>query len=87
MISEKEKFYTKVAEILDTPYEFQPLFRHRRRWGPRQPGNGRFPEFGLIRWFSSKFIHVSLTAPVNLSKTFSSEEDAFTFLKEKAKEF
>ncbi len=56
----------------ETGKMYQPLSRHTR-WGPREPGNGRFPGHGTIRVFSEKMIHVSLNDP-SLSGTFTSFE-------------
>lgn len=71
-----EEFYTKVAEVLETDYTFwKPTGLWKKRWGPRDPGNGRYPGHGLVRIFGSQ-VHVSLYDPP-LSKVFDSKEMAF----------
>lgn len=84
MMNEKEKFYNDCADLLETSYEFVKIIPNTRRsgrWGPRQPGNGRFPGFGLIRWFSAKVIHVHLINPVQVDKVFDSAETALDYIR------
>lgn len=62
----------------ETGKMYQPITR-KTRWGPREPGNGRFPGHGLIRIFGSNTIHVSLSNP-SLNGTFSSFEEVLEAL-------
>ena len=77
-----EDFYDKCAEILGCAHEGNK-FPHRRRtrWNNRVAGRGRFPGFGIIRRFNSNNIHVALSYPISLQKTFKSEDDVFETLK------
>ncbi len=82
-----EEFYGECAKILGSDQKFIPNIisnRGRRsgRWGPRQPGNGRFPGFGTIRVFSDRHIHMALNKPESIIKTFDSKEKALEFLRE-----
>jgi hypothetical protein len=83
-MNEKENFYNKCAEIMGTSHMYQQITHSRRRsnrWGPRNPGNGRFPGFGIIRWFGANFIQIALTNPVNVNQTFTSESSCLDFLR------
>ena len=81
-----EEFYNECAKILGSDQKFIPNIPKSRgrsgRWGPRQPGNGRFPEFGTIRIFSDTQIHMSLNKPETIVKTFDSKEKVLEFLRE-----
>ena len=79
---EKETFYEECARVLGTQHDYKtiPQYGHNGRWGPRQPGNGRFPGFGTIRWFGPTCIVVSLTNPVAMTRTFKSPEEALKAL-------
>lgn len=81
-----EEFYNECAKILGSDQKFIPNIPKSRgrsgRWGPRQPGNGRFPEFGTIRIFSDTLIHMSLNKPETIVKTFDSKEKVLEFLRE-----
>lgn len=80
---DKETFYLECIRILGTG-EYLNINHHNRRsnrWGPRQPGNGRFDNFGIIRYFSSSLIHISCPAPLLINQTFTSPESAITFIK------
>lgn len=63
-----------------SPYEFLPKPKKRGRWGPRTPGNGRFPGHGLVRWFGPNGIHVNLTSP-KLSGFYTSPEQAIVAIR------
>lgn len=98
----KEEFYRKCSEILgvDIPYkeinltpkvdwETGQLIQRTTlasRWSGREPGNGRVPGFGLIRWYSEIQIHVNLVAPYSISKVFASPDAVFDALLKKRKE-
>jgi len=81
-----EEFYSECAKILGSDQKFIPNIPKSRgrsgRWGPRQPGNGRFPGFGTIRAFSDTQIHMSLNKPETIVKTFDSKEKVLEFLRE-----
>ena len=77
----KEEFYEECAKLLGTQYEYVNVITNTRRtnrWGPRQPGNGRFPGIGLIRWFSPTCIHVAITG---FNGVLKSPEEVFEILK------
>ncbi len=80
---EKEKFYQLCAVALGTEHKFKEINYTKRwsnRWGPREPGNGRFPNFGIIRWYGPTMIHMSLVHPESITRTFSSPDAALAFL-------
>lgn len=82
-MEEHEEFYNECAKILNSDQEFIPnISKRHNRWGPRQPGNGRFPEFGTIRVFSEQYIHVALNKPESVVKTFDGKEKVLEFLRE-----
>src|SRR5689334_5411827 len=59
---------------------YMPLTKAGRRSG-REPGNGRYIGFGVVRDFGAS-IHVLLHHPVTASRTFPSYDDALSFLRE-----
>lgn len=76
----KEEFYNRCYEILGVGEEYKDIQYNQRRtnrWGPRQPGNGRYPGFGLIRWFSENNIHLISSSG---SKVFDSPEALFDYI-------
>ena len=78
-----EDFYQRCSDLLGTEntyVERSPYWR-RTRWTNRAAGSGRFPGFGTIRMFSPDCIHVSLTKPVAINRTFDSAEEVYAFLK------
>lgn len=80
---EKEQFYQECGALLGIEYNYLEIYHNKRRtnrWGPREPGNGRFPDFGIIRWFSPTCIHVSLIKPKPINKFFNSSESVLSFL-------
>jgi hypothetical protein len=80
---DKEEFYIRCAKILGVDYEpFIPYSGGKRptRWNNRSPGNGRFPNFGLIRYHSSNMIIINLKYPVIINKTMTTVEEVFDFL-------
>ncbi len=93
---DKKEFYAKCSEIIGVETEYidrSPSKRFNRqtgkiytpmtrksRWGGREPGNGRFPNVGLIRVYGST-VHISLKNP-KFSETFNSYEDAISALEE-----
>ncbi len=80
---ENKEFYSECARLLNSDHEFVDNIPVRRgRWGPRYPGNGRFPGFGTIRIYSDILIHMSLNRPETIVKTFDSKEKVLEFLRE-----
>lgn len=85
------EFYAACAELLGTEHHWRdsrPRPRVDRltgalytpstratRWGGREPGNGRFPGFGLIRCFGHR-VQVALKAPVRCTAVFASRREA-----------
>lgn len=82
-ISVEEGFYQECADLLGIPstYVQRSKYWRRTRWTNRIPGSGRFPGYGLIRMFGPKMIHMNLTKPVVVNRTFNSSEEALAFLK------
>jgi len=90
----RKEFYQKVAEILGQEHSFNPRkrwtsvdretgeIRIRRtdgtRWAGRDPGNGRFPGFGVIRAHNPGNIFVMSRFG---QKVFETEEEALSFVK------
>jgi hypothetical protein len=85
----RETFYQRCAEILNCDHDFVPIIdryddegnkylSNHSRWVGREPGNGRFENFGVIRHFGS-VIHLSFKTT---TKQFTNEEDVFEFLKD-----
>lgn len=93
----KEEFFNECAKIFKIEHNYANLRRLQKidrttgkiiqtnssycRWGPRTPGNGRFPGFGLVRVFSPSQIFVNLNNPVKISQEFKSFEEVIEFLK------
>jgi len=93
----KEEFFNECAKILGTEHNYvdlKPLKRYNRitgkmtqtgsaytRWGPRIPGNGRFPGFGLIRVFGPTNIFVALHHPIAINQQFKNFDEVLEFLR------
>ena len=92
----EEEFYSDCAEILGTEHEYRDCVprpkMHRdgevyipstmaTRWGGREPGNGRFPGFGIIRLFGDT-VQIRLTKPKQISATSDGREEALAFIRE-----
>lgn len=89
----REDFYNRVASILEIDHTYIPrqkfVFFNREtnqveqcqtdktRWAGRNPGNGRFPGFGLVRYFGDDQIQVITKTHC---RTFSSQEEALDFI-------
>jgi hypothetical protein len=79
---EKNDFYVRVADIFGTTYTCQGFPHYKRtRWNNRQPGHGRFENFGLVRLFGSQ-VQVALKAPLAVTQIFDTPEEALAFLTE-----
>jgi len=70
----KTDFYMTCDVLLGQTHEPPKYYRKRGRWGPREPGSGRYNGFGLIRYFSSNLVHLSIKYPKVISKTVTAEE-------------
>ena len=77
----REEFYKKLDELFSQS-TYKPPKKYVRRWGQRNPGNGRYADRGIVRWFSESCVHVYLTNP-NIRKTFGSASDALTEIQKK----
>lgn len=82
----EEKFYQDVSDLLgiENTYEYNRYTvggTYRTRWNNRKPGNGRFEGYGLIRMFGPDTIHVALSRPIFIQKTFSSTEEVLEYLR------
>jgi hypothetical protein len=80
------EFYKKCAEILDVDYTYKKRYLKKTRWNNRDPGNGRFPGHGLIRYYSGDNIHIILTKPVIINKICKSADEVLLLLKTNVKE-
>ena len=78
----ENEFYQACAELLNAEHigAAFPYYK-RNRWNNREPGRGRYPGCGIIRDFGST-VHVALTAPIELMRTFNSRDEALTVLTE-----
>lgn len=68
----KEEFYKKLDELFLVSNYRIPI-PYRRRWGQRSPGNGRYADRGIVRWFSEDVIHASLYNPL-INGVFTSKK-------------
>lgn len=75
----KELFLAECENILGVKQEVGETIG-RGRWR-RGAGNGRFIGYGLVRWFSSDLIQLSLTKP-DLKGIYKNPEDALKALKD-----
>lgn len=76
------RFYQTVAEMLGTTHDYKPWTgRGPNRWNNRHPGNGRFPGFGTVRYFSPTCIHVCLHAPRSINRMCASAEAVYAILR------
>lgn len=73
----REEFYAAVAVILEVENEYKTPMPYRRRWGQRNPGNGRYKGIGVVRWYNANLIHCMLPSS---SKVFNSPDEALAFL-------
>jgi hypothetical protein len=76
-----EGFYQKVADLLKCyDHVYIETYKKRTRWNNRNPGNGRFTNHGLVRYYNSTNIHVMLANP-KLSGLFNSTDSALEAIK------
>ena len=57
-----------------------PCGTNATRWGGRHPGNGRYSQYGIIRYYSDKVVHISIHTPVSMNIT-TTVEDAIEIIK------
>lgn len=76
-IGRERDFYSKCAKILHIDHEYVVPYRKRDRWNARCLGNGRFPGFGVIRYYSCSYIVVMCKRG---TKVFENEQEVFEFL-------
>lgn len=97
---DKREFYAECAALLGTdtqPWNSlnDVIFIYDRetgekamsnscRWFGREPGNGRFPGFGVIRLYGST-VHIQLHHPTRISATVDSWNAALDLLRDKLK--
>ncbi len=77
-----EDFYGQCAEILGTEHVYREPASRPTRWGPRTPGNGRFPDFGMIRLFWPNTVQINLLQPKRISITIEGRQKALDYLRE-----
>jgi hypothetical protein len=77
----EEDFYAEAARLLQTTNNYHQPREYMRRWGPRTPGNGRFPNHGIIRAWAADKIHIALHTPT-LNGSYTSYEAALQAIKE-----
>ena len=86
-----EDFYKLCDEIVGVESEYkQPLkiypktdrdgnkvqpMTNASRWGGREPGNGRYEGYGLIRVYNASCIHITFKNP-NINNTYDSFDEA-----------
>lgn len=84
MMSEKssveEGFYQTCAAMLGVSYQYKPGPSRITRWNNRNPGNGRFPGFGMIRMYGPTQIHVCLRHPEIINRRCSSVDEVFSLI-------
>lgn len=71
---DKREFYERCDALLGQEHAPPTTLRYRGRWGPREPGSGRYEGYGLIRWFGPRLVHVSLTAPIKMRTVMTANE-------------
>lgn len=78
----KEEFYEKVSEIARTDFTYIVPVSRITRWNNRKAGNGRIPGCGIVRMYGENLIHVSLTSPTQVNRTFNSVSEVLGFLEQ-----
>ena len=78
---DKTEFYAECDRLLGQHHPPPKTYGYRGRWGPREPGSGRFEGYGLIRWMSQRVVHIALRHPVHL-QTHATPERALEILAE-----
>jgi hypothetical protein len=79
---EVEMFYQNVSDLLKCDdHKYFETYEKKTRWNNRNPGNGRFANHGLVRYYNSSCVHVNLYNP-GIFGIFS-VEDTLNLLKMK----
>lgn len=83
---DNKTFYNKVGEILklDDLYVYDEKTlggTFRTRWNNRSAGNGRIPNYGILRFYNEQTIHLSFYYPTLQTKVFDNPSSCFEFLK------
>ncbi len=93
----EEKFYSDCAEILGTEHQYSDGIPRPKidregktyipstratRWGGREPGNGRFPGFGLIRLYWPDLVSIRLRHPKNIHTNIIGRDKALQYLRQ-----
>ncbi len=74
------EFYRRCAEILGTTYDCQPFTGHvRNRWNNRRPGNGRFPDHGIVRLFGDH-VQIALRRPCVVQRNVEGRQTALDLI-------
>lgn len=96
-VKEEENFYGLCAEILGTEHQYRddvPRPKRDRegkryfpttkstRWGGREPGNGRFPGFGLIRLHWPDLVLIRLHHPKKIYANITGRDEALQYLRQ-----
>lgn len=76
---DKTEFYAACDKLLGQDHPPPRPPGYRGRWGPREPGSGRFEGYGLIRWMSPQVIHIALRHPA-LLQTHATPERALELI-------
>ena len=76
--SNSARFYEECSNILGLTHNHVEPVPRRNRWNNRNPGNGRYAGYGLIRYYNSGLIHVQFGSKG--SGIYNSEESVFDFL-------
>lgn len=66
---DKREFYAECDRLFGqehAPPRTIPWRGRTGRWGPREPGPGRFEGYGIVRWFNARTVHMSLRHPVGM---------------------
>jgi hypothetical protein len=95
-IDDDERFYSACAEMLGAGHAWRDAKPHPKvdrvtgaiwqpmtragRWAGREPGNGRFEGFGLIRLFGQNRVHLLLRRPQAVNRIFDGRGKALEFL-------
>jgi hypothetical protein len=77
MTQTNEAFYKACSEILGIAHEYKVPVKRRTRWNTRFLGNGRYPNFGLIRCFGPLVIMTTRKGTLE----FESHDKALDYLR------
>jgi len=76
-ICREQEFYAKCGELLGLEHKYVVPYKRKTRWNQRNPGNGRYKGFGVIRYFNEANIHVMCRKG---SKTFTNVDAVYEWL-------